>query len=123
MKKKLIIIAAGFLLSYPAAVLSNSINLSTNTFEDKIQKNIGEKNPQNIINNADIKYKNKDYKSAIVEYSKILIDNPKNKHALFRRALSKSKIKDYEGAISDYSKVIEIYKTYYLAFYNRGYVN
>ena len=54
MKKKLIIIAAGFLLSYPAAVLSNSINLSTNTFEDKIQKNIGEKNPQNIINNADI---------------------------------------------------------------------
>ncbi len=66
---------------------------------------------------GDIKYKNEDYKGAIIDYSEILKNNPENKYALFRRALSKSKIKDYEGAISDYSKVIEIDKTYHQAFY------
>ena len=64
MQKQLIIIAAGFFLTYPGAIFSNSINLSTNTIEDKIYKNNAKTNSENIISNADTKYKNNDYKSA-----------------------------------------------------------
>ena len=39
MQKQLIIIAAGFLISYPSAIFSDSINLSSNTIEDKIHNN------------------------------------------------------------------------------------
>ena len=106
MQKQLIIIAAGFLISYPSAIFSDSINLSSNIIEDKIHKNVDKANSNNKSKNGDIKYKNEDYKAAISEYSEILKNNPENKYALFRRALSKSKIKDYEGAISDYSKAI-----------------
>ena len=55
MQKQLIIIAVGFLLTYPGAIFSNSINLSTNTIEDKIYKNNGKTNSENIISNADTK--------------------------------------------------------------------
>ena len=39
MQKQLIIIAAGFFLTYPGAIFSNSINLSPNNFENKTHKN------------------------------------------------------------------------------------
>ena len=105
MQKQLIIIAAGFLISYPSAIFSDSINLSSNTSEDKINNNVDKANSNNKIKDGDIKYKNEDYRGAIIDYSEILKNNPENKHAFFRRALSKSKIKDYEGAISDLSLI------------------
>ena len=90
MQKQLIILTAGFLISYPSAIFSDSINLSSNTFEDKINNNANKANSNNKIKDGDIKYKNEDYRGAIIDYSEILKNNPENKHAflgeLYQRA-------------------------------------
>jgi len=54
------------------------------------------------------KDKNKDYKGAISDYSKVLVIDPDNAEAYCKRGLSKKELRDYPGAIADCSKAIEI---------------
>ena len=121
MKKQLLIIAASLAL-IPSGQLFAFQNASLiSKTETLIAKNISHNQAKDSLSKSgDKKYKSKDYRGAIADYTKILLQNPNDTYALFQRALSKSKSGDHQGAILDYSAVIRINPEYYSAFYNRG---
>lgn len=59
-------------------------------------------------NLADSFFENKDYKSAIENYTKAIDINTNDPLLYLYRGQSKSELKDYLGALSDYSKAIEL---------------
>lgn len=54
------------------------------------------------------KYKLKDYKGAIEDYTKAIELNPNDSNIYLVRSLDKSRLKDYKGAIEDCNKAIEL---------------
>ncbi|MGZ3903919.1 MAG: tetratricopeptide repeat protein [Bacteroidia bacterium] len=67
-----------------------------------------------------VKYNSKDYKGAIVDFSKAAQLNPKHVGALFQRAKCKQMMDDYKGAVEDYTKVIKVKASYAEAYTARG---
>ena len=67
-----------------------------------------------------VKYNSKDYKGAIVDFSKAATLNPKMVGAFFHRAKCKQFLEDYKGAVEDYTKVIKLKATYAEAYTARG---
>lgn len=76
-----------------------------------------------LLNNRGIaKYRLRDLKGAITDYSKALVINPKDVDALNNRGVAKYRMGNPEGAIEDYSKAREINPKYANVLYNRGYL-
>ena len=121
MKKQLLIIAASLsLIPVGNLFAQQNQNFIKNT-ETVIAKKISHNNHnESLIESGDKKYSSKDYRGAITDYSKILLNNPNDYYALFQRALSKSYLNDHEGAIQDYTRAIQINPEKASAFYNRG---
>src|ERR1700757_1979977 len=55
-----------------------------------------------------VKYNSKDYKGAIVDFTKAATLNPKHANAFYQRAKCKQMLEDYKGAAEDYGKAIKI---------------
>jgi tetratricopeptide (TPR) repeat protein len=62
----------------------------------------------------------KDYKGAIVDYTKAIELDPTLKDAYINRGHAKSKLQDYIGAIADFTKAIEVDPDYHYPYYYRG---
>jgi tetratricopeptide (TPR) repeat protein len=62
----------------------------------------------------------KNYKGAIIDYTKAIEINPNNTKVYYNRGFLKVKLKDNYGAISDFTKAIEINHNYGRAYGNRG---
>ncbi len=71
-------------------------------FDQTSDKNIA------YFNRGNAKFKSKDYKGAINDYTNAIILNPKDEQAFFNRGLAKSDLKDYQGAIDDYTNAIKL---------------
>lgn len=63
---------------------------------------------QNYYENGNIKFKSKDYKGAIEDYSNAIILSPECSFCYQLRGFAKGELKDYNGSISDYKKAIEL---------------
>ncbi|MEZ4793471.1 MAG: tetratricopeptide repeat protein [Gelidibacter sp.] len=61
-------------------------------------------------------YQNKDYASAVRNFSKHLETDENNTDIIFYRALAKSELGDRYGAISDYEKIMELNSNYPLKY-------
>lgn len=67
------------------------------------------KNESTHYNNSGImKYSQKDYMGAMIDFNKAIEINPKNGTAYANRGQMKSDLGDYKGAIVDYNKSLEI---------------
>lgn len=62
---------------------------------------------QNHYENGNIKFKSKDYKGAIEDYSNAIKLSPECSFCYQLRGFSKGELNDYDGSISDYKKAIE----------------
>ena len=62
-------------------------------------------------------YKNKDYKGAILSYSKYIASNPKDEKAYFNRSLAYYDLDDYAMAIIDAEAAIKLKYDYHSAYY------
>ena len=121
MKKQLLIIAASLSLIPVGNLFAQQNKTFIKNTETVIAKNISHNNHnESFMESGDKKYSSKDYRGAITDYSKILLNNPNDYYALFQRALSKSYLNDHEGAIQDYTRAIQINSEKASAFYNRG---
>ena len=121
MKKQLLIIAASLSLIPVGNLFAQQNQTFIKNTEPVIAKNISHNNHnESLIESGDKKYSSKDYRGAITDYSKILLNNPNDYYALFQRALSKSYLNDHKGAIQDYTRAIQINPEKASAFYNRG---
>ena len=67
------------------------------------------------------KYNLKDYKGAIVDFTKAIQINPNKSYYYFYRGISKKNLKDYNGAISDHTRAIELDPNDASAYNTRGY--
>ena len=67
-----------------------------------------DENKKDFKNLADSFFENKDYKSAIENYTKAIDINTNDPLLYLYRGQSKFKLKDYLGALSDYSKANEL---------------
>ena len=93
----------GFLI----LVITYSINCYCQTNGDYFKKGMTEA-------------KLKDYRGAILDFSKAIELNPTDAMAYVDRGASKGYLHDYEGAIADYSKAIELNPKFAGAYFNRG---
>ena len=66
------------------------------------------------------KFKQQNYKEAIVQFSKVIESDPANFHSYFNRGLSKYRLKEYIGAIKDFNKSIKIDPKSFEAYKNRA---
>lgn len=65
-------------------------------------------------------YESGDFPSAIKDFSRLIIINPKDENAYLRRGAAKIETGDYSGAIEDETKAIEINKNSFIAYNLRG---
>ncbi|MEO6053616.1 MAG: tetratricopeptide repeat protein [Chthoniobacterales bacterium] len=65
-------------------------------------------NPRSIIDHANAKYANREYKEAINVYTQATQIDPNNPAVYNGRGNARYAVQDYRGAVQDYSKVIEI---------------
>lgn len=65
------------------------------------------------------KHNKNDYKSAIIDYTKVIELDKGNKVAYFNRGNCEFALKDYESAFSDFSKTIELDSKFADAYYGR----
>lgn len=63
---------------------------------------------QNYYENGNIKFKSKDFKGAIEDYSNAINLSPECSFCYQLRGFSKGELNDYDGSISDYKKAIEL---------------
>jgi len=76
-----------------------------------------------FYNNANADYINKNYSSAIENYTNALEINPKFAEAYYWRGSAKrNTFQDNNGAIADFTKAIEINPKFSDAYYSRGFV-
>jgi tetratricopeptide (TPR) repeat protein len=66
------------------------------------------------------KYRQKDYKGAIADYTEAIRLNPKYDTAYNNRGVARSELGDPKGAIADYNTALKINPTYAEAYNNRG---
>ncbi|MBC7553610.1 MAG: tetratricopeptide repeat protein [Taibaiella sp.] len=92
-----------------AILLGFTINSTAQTAQDHFRDGLA-------------KHKNKDYKSAIKEYSKAIKMIPNYRDALYNKANCELELKEYELATADFTKVIEADPKYGKAYFSRGYV-
>jgi len=100
-----------------------SILTLENSKGESKDENLGKDKPIDIdvINTrGNLKFKEKDYNGAILEYSKAIEINPDFEKAYHNRALAHNKLENYNEAIKDYNKLIEINPINETAYYNRG---
>jgi len=64
--------------------------------------------------------KNKDFNSAIINYTKAIELDPKHVPAYNSRGIAYDDLKKYPEAIADYTKAIELDPKFADAYYNRG---
>jgi tetratricopeptide (TPR) repeat protein len=76
----------------------------------------------NLISQADIAVKNKDYRSVIRIYTKVLSIDPNLEIAYNYRGYAYNILKDHPKALADYTKVISLNPSSALAYSNRGYI-
>ena len=75
------------------------------------------------LNNQGLeKYKSRDYKAAILDFSKAIELNQQNEKAWHNRGLAKYGLKDFDGAIQDYNKAISLNAAYTNAYNDRALV-
>ena len=67
------------------------------------------------------KYRQKDYKGAIADYTSAIELDPDFSSAYFNRAFSKDELKYYREAIADYTKAIEIDPDFIIAYFDRAF--
>ena len=72
------------------------------------------------VKQGEAKYKQGDYKSALVAYDKAIALNDTLADAYFQRASTKTNLEDYEGALEDFSRVIKLDSAHVFAYYLRG---
>ena len=75
------------------------------------------------ISQADARYSNKDFRGAIISYTKALEIKPDYAAAYYRRGNAKNELEFYAEATTDFSKAIEINPTLTVAYLGRGYAN
>ena len=75
---------------------------------------------EKYLNSGNKRFKQKDYRGAIADYTKAIKTDRNNATAYYNRAGARMELKDYKGAIADYTKAIEINPKYAEAYYNRG---
>jgi Flp pilus assembly protein TadD len=68
------------------------------------------------------KYDRGNYKEAIIDFNKAIMNNSNYVEVYCTRGLAKSNLKDYNEAIKDYNKAIDINPNYAKVYYNRGIV-
>ena len=73
------------------------------------------------ISQADARYSNKDFRGAIISYTKALEIKPDYAAAYYRRGNAKNELEFYVEAINDFNKAIEINPKLALAYLSRGY--
>ena len=73
-----------------------------------ISTSIWSQNYDSFFTKGNKEFDQKDYKSAIADYTKAIEINPKLTEAYCNRGLAKSMIFDYKGAIIDFTKSIKI---------------
>lgn len=61
-----------------------------------------------------------DYPSAIKDFSRLIIINPKDEHAYMKRGAAKIETGDYSGAIEDETRAIELNDDSFMAYNLRG---
>ncbi|PMB44794.1 hypothetical protein CEN39_27830, partial [Fischerella thermalis CCMEE 5201] len=66
------------------------------------------------------KYRQKDYKGAIADYTEAIRLNPKYDEAYNDRGIARSELGDKQGAIADFNTAIKINPNYANAYNNRG---
>jgi tetratricopeptide (TPR) repeat protein len=129
----------GASLSETTSVLNSLANDSDDTYSTHPSKskrliavNAGHKKSlKNVQNNSEIssneffssglsRAKSKDYKGAIIDYTRAIDFNPNNYMAYTNRGTSKANLKDYQGALSDLTKAIEINPYIAEAYKTRG---
>ncbi len=102
-----------------------SCGLASNNSGDNLTLDIN-KIPPELINEyltqADIKYQNRNYQEALIDYSIIIEIDENNVRAFNSRAAVKYQLKDYRGAFEDYSEAIKINANSIYAYYGRGYL-
>lgn len=137
---------AGFVLGRLGASLSETTTVLNSLANDRddtysthpsksrrlIAVNAGyKKSLKNVQNNSEIssndffssglsRAKSKDYKGAILDYTRAIDFNPNNYMAYTNRGTSKANLKDYQGALSDLTKAIEINPYIAEAYKTRG---
>lgn len=72
------------------------------------------------FNRGYARFKLKEYKNAINDFSKVLSTNPTSE-SYFYRANCYYSLKDYDNAFIDYSKALELQPDNYNIYFNRGY--
>jgi tetratricopeptide (TPR) repeat protein len=86
-----------------------------------LEKNIPvEKEAEEFITTGDIKYKNRDYKGAIEEYTKAISINPKDEELWINRGNCYIKLEQYTEVIRDFSEVLFLNPDLYYAYACRG---
>lgn len=65
-------------------------------------------------------FKIKDYKQAIVEFNRLIKNEPRNEKALYYRGVSYTALKEIKLALEDFNKAVIINPNYGKAFYAKG---
>jgi tetratricopeptide (TPR) repeat protein len=89
--------------------------------EAKVSSNkADDKTNSALLEKANEKLNQKDYKGALTDYQKVLETDPKNAFAYNGSGLCKYKLDDSTGAIKDLNKAIQLKPDYAMAYYNRA---
>ncbi len=90
-----------------------------------INININAQTSDEFLNSGIDKHNNKDYKGALIDYSKAIKKDKNNAFAYYNRGLIELATNDLKSALSDFNKTIELKNTYVDAYYSRAtvYVN
>lgn len=94
-----------YIRGWLADLVGNNTNYVIESYQYCIEHNY--KLEGSFLGLADCFFKQKKYNDAVDMYSKVLMENKKNVHSLYMRALCKSKLGDRHGGILDYMQAIK----------------
>ncbi|MGZ4034827.1 MAG: YcxB family protein [Bacteroidia bacterium] len=79
------------------------------------------KNTSGYFNEGNIKMQKRDFAGAIVDFDKVIKDNPSDSQTYASRGYAKAMLHDYTGAINDCNKAVELDQKNDDAYYFRAY--